>query len=84
MSTLPGNPHAESAIPLGDVAFSADGSPMQATEVLLSDLKHAVLALAHEQRTATLVAWSQHLARTSRASRGVDAEVSRRLGRTDA
>ena len=84
MSTLPGNPHAEAAVPLGDVAFSADGSPMQATEVLLSDLKHAVLALAYEQRTATLVAWSQHLARTSRASRDVDMEVDRRLGRTDA
>lgn len=54
MSTLPGNPHAEAA--LDALLFSADDSPTQATEGLLAGLKDAILALAYEQRTATLAA----------------------------
>lgn len=58
MKSLPGNPFVGE--PDGDgvidaVVFSADDSPMQTTELLLDQLKDATLALAHEQRTATLV-----------------------------
>ena len=58
MNSLPGNPFVGE--PDGDgvidaVVFSADDSPMQTTELLLDQLKDATLALAHEQRTATLV-----------------------------
>lgn len=58
MNSLPGNPFVGE--PDGDgvidaVVFSADDSPMQTTELLLDQLKAASLALAHEQRTATLV-----------------------------
>lgn len=69
MNSLPGNPHYGNADGIVDaVVFSADGSPMQTTEFLLSDLKDATLALAFEQRTANLIAYAAHLGQTSNHS----------------
>ena len=59
MNSLPGNPYVGE--PDGDgvidaVVFSADDSPMQATEILLDQLKDATLALAFEKRTESIIA----------------------------
>ena len=54
-TSMPGNPYADRSEIIDAIVFSADGSHMQTTEFLLDQLKNATLALAHEQRTATLV-----------------------------
>lgn len=86
MSALPGNPHYGNADGIVDaVVFSADGSPMQTTELLLSDLKDATLALAFEQRTATLVQLVRALADTGQRDRMEPYlhEINDRLGMTE-
>ena len=88
MNSLPGNPFVGE--PDGDgvidaVVFSADDSPMQTTELLLDQLKDATLALAHEQRTATLVnvvRMYADLGMGDQAAGIIDA-ITNRLGRDD-
>ena len=80
---LPGNPHAENLPTLA--AFSADGSPTQAAEILLYRVSEALLALAYEQRTATLAATHRHaqnmwvLKDTDALDAGSEEEFMRRM-----
>ncbi|MFE1082466.1 hypothetical protein [Brevibacterium sediminis] len=88
MNSLPGNPFVGE--PDGDgvidaVVFSADDSPMQTTELLLDQLKDATLALAHEQRTATLVNMVRMYADLGMAEQaaGIIDAITNRLGGDD-
>lgn len=83
-NSLPGNPFVGE--PDGDgvidaVVFSADDSPMQATEFLLDRLSDATLALAYEQRTATLVQAASHgIATDANELERLRADLRDRLG----
>lgn len=81
MNSLPGNPYIGE--PDGDgvidaVVLSADNSPMQTTELLLDHLKNATLALAFEQRTANLIAWTSTPG--TRPTEWMEKAIAERLG----
>lgn len=82
MSNLPGNPHAYNAeYGMTSTVLSSDDSGTQTIEALLMDNARATLALAYEQRTATLV---HALLSDSLVTDGkydeIQAEVRQRLG----
>ena len=86
MNALPGNPHYGNADGIVDaVVFSADGSPMQTTEFLLSDLRDATLALAFEQRTRALIELAGFYVNDGHREHGLPVlkEINSRLGMTE-
>lgn len=90
MNSLPGNPYVGEPDGDGDgvidvVVFSADGSPMQTTELLLDHLKDATLALAFEQRTRALIELAGFYANDGHREHGLPVlkEINARLGMTE-
>lgn len=82
LSNLPGNPHAELAE--ADIEYPGAWNELEAVTALLQTSARATLALAYEQRTATLV---QALLSDSLVTDGkydeIQAEVRKRLGLGD-
>lgn len=58
MSNLPGNPHAELAET--DIEYPGAWNELEAVTALLQTSARATLALAHEQRTANLIAFMEY------------------------
>lgn len=54
MSNLPGNPHAELAE--ADIEYPGAWNELEAVTALLQTSARATMALAYEQRTASLIA----------------------------
>ena len=82
MSGLAGNPFLPDDDVVEATVFSADGSQMQTTEFLLSDIRDATRALAHEQRTANLIAYMEQAMNRPREvdTFAMRSEIFRRLG----